>query len=441
MELVYDFLNNDIKLNSNDIIVVGVSAGPDSMTLLYILSKIRKSVAFKIIVAHVNHNVRVESKEEAEFLKNYCEKNNLVFEMMTIHKYAEDNFHNEARNIRYTFYKELVEKYHANYLMTGHHGDDLMETILMRIVRGSTLKGYSGFSSIVDMGSYKIIRPLIFMSKDAIKDFALHNKIPFRIDKSNESDKYTRNRYRKNVLPFLKSEDNNVHLKFLKYSKTLMEYDKYIDNIVLKELSKVYYNKRILVDKFLLLDNLIQKKIIDYLLAELYLDDLLQIDDRHVELILKLINSKKANMQYNLPNNYVVIKAYNEVYFKRVVDDINVYDIELSKEVYLPNGMRIVKIDKCELNDNSVLRLHAKDVFLPLHVRTRKIGDKFYGKNMQGIKKLSELFIDCKVPKEDRDAWPVVVDAKDNIIWIPKLKKTKYNGLKDDDCDIIFKCY
>ena len=211
MDLVYSFLEKTICLTNKDIIVVGVSAGPDSMALLYVLKELRKKIGFKLIVAHVNHNVRKESFEEETFLKDYCEKEDIVFESMIIEKYGDDNFHNEARNIRYNFYRSLINKYNANYLMTGHHGDDLIETILMRIVRGSTLKGYSGFSQIVDMKNYKIVRPLIYMTKDEIEKFDLDNNIPYRIDKSNYKDVYTRNRYRKYILPALKKEDKEVH--------------------------------------------------------------------------------------------------------------------------------------------------------------------------------------------------------------------------------------
>ncbi len=212
MDKIYDFLLNKIKLNQQDIIVVGVSAGPDSMALLYILNELRKKIGYKIVVAHVNHNVREESKEEAEFLRDYCEKNDIIFEMMIITKYGDDNFHNEARNIRYNYYEDLINKYQANYLMTGHHADDLMETILMRIVRGSTMRGYSGFSDLVDKGKYKIARPLISVTKKELEEFDKKNNIPYRIDKSNFKDKYTRNRYRKSVLPFLKDEHFYLHL-------------------------------------------------------------------------------------------------------------------------------------------------------------------------------------------------------------------------------------
>ena len=442
MQEVTNYLRNILKLNSKDTIVVGVSAGPDSMTLLYILNKLKDDLKFKIVVAHVNHNIRVEeSREEAIFLENYCVERNLLFEKMLITNYGDDNFHNEARNIRYNFYKELINKYNANYLMTGHHGDDLMETILMRIVRGSTLSGYSGFSIYNDMGNYKIVRPLIFATKDELKEYADKNKIPYRIDKSNFSDKYTRNRYRKNVLPFLKMEDINVHKKFYKFSETLMEYDKYMENEQKKVMDNVYKDNYIIIPKFILLEELMQKRIIDYILAKIYIDDMMQITDHHVDLILKLINSKKSNIKYNLPNDYLAIKEYDKVLIKKNIDSINIYDIELDDEVFLPNGMKLVRLSDTNENGNDILRINSSDVIMPLRVRTRKNGDKLIVKNMNGYKKLSEIFINAKIPLEKRDKWPVVVDSNDNIIWVPKLKKTKYNRLKNDSCDIIFKCY
>ena len=208
-------------LKKDDSVVVGVSTGPDSMALLYLLMEVRKKININIVCAHVNHNVRAESKDEAIFLEDYCMKNNIVFEAMKIEKYGDDNFHNEARTIRYEFFEGLVKKYSAIYLMTAHHGDDLMETILMRLVRGSTLRGYGGFDTCIDKGSYKIVRPLIYATKDEIEEFDKEKDIPYFVDSSNKKDKYTRNRFRHVVLPFLKEEDKNVHEKFIKFSKTL----------------------------------------------------------------------------------------------------------------------------------------------------------------------------------------------------------------------------
>ena len=141
MDKVYDELLNRLNIKYGDAVVVGVSGGPDSMALLHLLIRLKKALDLQIICAHVNHNTgRKGQFEEQKFVEDYCKKNSVIFETMTIEKYGDDNFHNEARTIRYSFFNSLIKKYNAKYLFTAHHADDLMETILMRIVRGSTLK-------------------------------------------------------------------------------------------------------------------------------------------------------------------------------------------------------------------------------------------------------------------------------------------------------------
>ena len=258
-------IEDDFSFNKGDIIVVGCSTGPDSMALVDMLLKIRNKYDLKLIIAHVNHNVRKESYQEAEFLKEYCLNNDLLFETMIIENYGDDNFHNEARNIRYRFFEDVVNKYNASYLMTAHHGDDLMETILMRIVRGSNLAGYGGFKKEVVMNNYKIIRPLLNYTKQELENYDKENNVTFYVDASNSKDDYTRNRYRKYVLPFLKEEDKNVHLKFLKFSNTLSEANRFIEKTRNNAINKVMENDKIVIDKFLELDSYIQKEILYFL--------------------------------------------------------------------------------------------------------------------------------------------------------------------------------
>ena len=212
-------IEDNFQLHNNDCIVVGCSTGPDSMALLDMLLRVRNKYNLKLIVAHVNHNIRKESYDEAKFLEGYCLDNNLIFESMIIEKYGDDNFHNEARNIRYHFFEELIDKYNAQYLMTAHHGDDLIETILMRIVRGSNLSGYGGFREVVSYDNYTLVRPLIKYTKAELEEYDKINNVTYFVDSSNSMDKYTRNRFRKYVLPFLKREEEDVHLKFLKQFK------------------------------------------------------------------------------------------------------------------------------------------------------------------------------------------------------------------------------
>ena len=439
MDKVIDFLLNNVKLKENDTIVLGNSGGPDSMCLLSILLDLKKKYNLKIVCAHVNHNVRVESDSEQEFLMNYCKEHDVLFEAMKIEKYGDDNFHNQARNIRYNFFEDLVKKYDANYLMTAHHGDDLMETILMRIVRGSTLKGYSGFEKIVDNGTYKTVRPLIFLTKDYIEEYDKLNGIPYVTDKSNFKDKYTRNRYRMNVLPFLKNEEINVHEKFIKFSEVLDEYDSYINREIKKVINNVYRNNILDINKYEQLDYLIQKKLIAYILEDIYREDLMIINDKHVKLIMDLLSSKKSSARICLPHNIEVIKSYKKAIFSKEIKEVIDYNIEVTKKVNLPNGHTLTMIDEIESNNNDVCRIDSSEVKLPLYVRTRKLGDKMYLKKIDGARKIKDIFIDCKVPVDDRDKWPIVVDSEDKIIWIPSIKKSKYTKLKSEKYDIIIK--
>ena len=326
MKKAFEFLNE--FLNDGDTIVVGCSAGPDSMALVDLLLRIRKNMNLSIICAGVNHKLRAESDTEMEWLEGFCKKNNIIFEGMIIKNYGDDNFHNEARNIRYNFFESLVKKYSAKYLMTAHHGDDLIETILMRIVRGSTVSGYAGFNMVVEADNYKIVRPLIYATKAEILKYDEDNNIHYFIDKSNFSDKYTRNRYRKNVLPFLKTEELNVHLKFLKYSNMLNMYDEYISKEANKEYKKILSEDQYIdIEGFKKLDEVIQNKIITNLLEDYYQDDLILISDIHTELIKSLIYSKKSNTSIYLPNSIRVIKSYDKFYFQPLTEQIDSYEI------------------------------------------------------------------------------------------------------------------
>lgn len=424
--------------HKNDIIVIGCSAGPDSMALVDMLLRIREKYSLSLIVAHVNHNLRAQSVQEEEYIRNYCQKHNIMFECMMITEYGDDNFHNEARNIRYHFFEEVVRKYHAQYLMTAHHGDDLIETILMRITRGSNLNGYSGFKKIVDMDGYQIVRPLLSFTKQELEDYDKKHHVMYYIDDSNAKDKYTRNRYRKYILPFLKEEDSNVHLKYLKFSTVLNEANQFIEHERDKALKKVIHKNILDISAFKELDSFIQKEVLYYMINDYYQDDLILINDKHIELLLNLIYSNRANAFVNLPNEVIATKTYNDLELKKVTNEITTYEVELSKYVELPNHHVIEQLEELEGSGNDTCRLLSSEISLPLTVRTRRFGDRMSIKG-NGTKKIKDIFIDKKVKLEDRDLWPVVVDAKGVVVWLPGLKKSKYDKKKSEKYDIILR--
>lgn len=441
MDKAYDFLMKEIGLKYGDSIVVAVSGGPDSMALLHLMSKIKKAIDIEVICAHVNHNVRIESDSEKVFVETFCKNNNIIFEYMKIMDYGDDNFHNEARTKRYNYFGKIVKKYNSKYLLTAHHGDDLIETILMRIVRGSTLRGYSGFSRIVKLDGYTVLRPLINVTKEEIFEYNKKNNIEFVQDKSNQKDVYTRNRFRKYIVPEFKKENPNVHNKFYKFSRTLLEYNDYIDKQVEKKIKEIYPQNVLNIEKFLKEDRVIGMKIIYYILEHIYQDDLMLITDHHADLIYNLIKSKKPNLSIFLPNNVRVVKSYDIVTFVLEKISSTDYEIEVIDYINLPNGKNIEVVKSSTSDSNNICRLSSEEVKFPLHVRNRKDGDKISVKGMLGSKKINDIFIDEKISTNERDLWPVVVDSDGIIVWLPGLKKSKFDRTKNEKYDIILKYY
>ena len=427
MDSVYKFIDSlNIK---SEYVVAAISGGPDSMFLLEVLKKYN----FKIVVCHVHHNHRAESDSEALMVEEYCKKNNMIFEFMKIDKYTNDIFTEvEAREKRYKFFDEVVKKYNSDILFTAHHGDDLIETVLMRLTRGSSLKGYAGFEPISTREGYKIARPLIFLTKQEIVDYLDKNCIKYAVDMSNSSDDYTRNRYRKNILPVLKNENKNVHLKFVDYNKKILLADAY-----LKKVSDQYISDKIDINEFNKLDDIIKIYVVEGYLKNIYGNNITEIGNSHIYNIIELLEKGK-NSTIDLPLNKKGIIEYNV--FRVEENEISgKLDLTFDKEVSLPNGKKIYVDNTTKLTNNFVTHLNSSEIKFPLHVRTRKDGDTMKVLNMDGTKKVNDILIDCKVPKSKRDSVPIVTDDNGEIIWIPGIKKSHFDRLKVGKYDIIFK--
>lgn len=434
MNEVITFLNNEIIFNKNSNVVVAVSYGPDSMALFDMLNKLSKEKKFNVICAHVNHNLREESKEEKKLLEKYCKDNKITFEYYEIQK---DKKYTEAeyREIRYDFLDKIVSKYKAKYLFTAHHGDDLVETIMMRIVRGSSISGYSGIQLISKRKNYEIVRPLLYITKDEIMNYVSENFVPYAIDKTNTSEVYTRNRYRKNMLTFLKQEDKNVHLKFLKFSKTLDEYSKYVESISKQKYKENYLNK-IDINIFKMEDKVIQKNIVSLILSNAYGNDISKLDDKSISIFLNTIYSKKSNVIVDFPLNYVLRKEYNICEFVKKSKNTD-YKLKLEDNLVLPDGHTISIINETDSNSNYVTRLNSKDIKLPLYVRNRRNGDYIVLKGMNKHKKIKDIYIDEKISPRKREISPLLVDSNDTILWVPGIKKSIFDRKKNEEYDII----
>jgi len=185
-------------------------------------------------------------------------------------------------------------------------------------------------------------------------------------------------------------------------------------------------------------DEFVQQKIIEAMIAKIQENELFFMEDKHVLLIINLINNDKANSYIELPNNFIAEKNYNN--FKIIKQPLSIkYNMELKDINSLPNGKIIKKISTSNETSNYVIRLNSEELYLPLYIRTRLDGDKIATKHLVGRKKIKDIFIDSKIPSSKRDEWPIVVDSKDNILWLPGLKKSKFDKEITDKYDIILK--
>lgn len=427
------FLKENIE--NNCVVICAISGGPDSMVLLNIINNLKNEKSLKIVCAHVNHKLRIESNEEYEFVKKYCNENDIVFEGIDFNNYDSTNIESEAREKRYLFFENLLKKYNSKYLLTAHHGDDLVETILMRMTRGSSLSGYVGFNKISKREKYYLLRPLIFYTKSEILKFAEKNNIEYRIDKTNFDKKYTRNRYRMDMLPLLKKENNKVHLKYLKFSEEISEANEFIDNYINEKYAEIVNNKIDVLKLKNEKDYIVKGIIYKYLLSK-YNNDIKYVNDKHIKSIISILRKNRSGY-VSLPKNKILYIDKKEIYF---CNDKNIknYKIILKENdsINILDG-EIKLIKYTNLTNNFVTHLNSKDIKLPLYVRNKKNGDVIEVLNMNGKKKVKEILIENKIDRNIRECYPVVVDSDDNIIFIPGLKKSKYDTLKSGKYDII----
>ena len=280
-------------IQDGDVIVVGVSGGPDSIALLTCLEKYKEKLGCKIIVAHINHLIRKDSTEDEEFVENICKKLNIPFyaKRAEVEKEAKENgrgTEDMGRIIRYKFFDEIAEKESANKIAIAHNMNDNAETVLLNLIRGTGLSGLEGIQAI-EYGKY--IKPLINCNRKEIEDYCEKENLNPRIDSTNKENIYRRNIIRNKIMPELLELNPNLIETLSNTSKVIKSANSYIE----KEAE----------NKFLELKE--------------------NIDDDNKEIAFDI---KKFNAEENIIKQYVVFRALREItgtsknIEKQNVDDI-----------------------------------------------------------------------------------------------------------------------
>lgn len=426
-----------LKIKENDNVICAVSTGPDSMALLLVLKSLKDMYHFNIVVAHVNHHLRKESEKEERYIRDFCERNSLIFEIYDYFPRDLKNLEAKAREARYEFFEKMIDKYNSKYLFTAHHSDDLIETVLMKLVRGSTINGYKGFKIEDKRNNYSLVRPLLLADKKEILKYLKEKKQKYFIDKTNKISLFTRNRYRLKIIPLLRKENPNINTSFLEYSLLLDEMNSYIDKKVDEVYENIVNNNKINLEKFNKEDIIIKKKILERFLEAEYFSDIVELNKRHLNSILSITEDYSGKKTLDMPFNKVIVREYKELYF------FHETNYKKNKEILDKNkvfNMFKIYLDKDgNVDNNFVMRLNKKDVKLPLIIRTIEEDDVISLNNL-GTKKVKDIFRDSKVKEDIRKYYPIITDSNNKIIFIPGIKKSNLLKKKTDKYDIIITC-
>ncbi|WP_338471289.1 tRNA lysidine(34) synthetase TilS [Niallia sp. XMNu-256] len=417
-------------------VLVGVSGGPDSLALLnYLLNKHQD---ITLVVGHLDHMFRgEESLQDAKYVEQFCQVRGIPFKMkrVDVPEYMEKTGKSPevaARECRYQFFAEVMKEYHLSHLALAHHGDDQIETILMRLTRGSSGSARAGIPFMRPFEKGTIVRPFLALSRQEIEQYCMEHHLHPRHDPSNDSDSYLRNRFRKYVLPFLKKENNNVHEHFRRFSEDLLLDEECLQELTKQKMNTVWREKHtdkvtIDLDAFQKLPLPLQRRGIQLILDYLYEHRPQALSAIHIDSFFSLIASENPSGRLDFPSGLKVIRSYRLCHFLFLVDNHPNFHYVLTEpgECILPNGDQItIQCIKTpvETNSNNIL-LNKSDVAFPVIIRTKEQGDRMSLKGMGGTKKLKSIFIDHKVPIAEREEWPVVTDGKNRILWLPRLKK------------------
>lgn len=439
---VEDYLKKkEIVLNESRILV-GVSGGPDSLALLHYLWSKESEWGFVVMAAHVDHMFRgEESLEEAKFVEAFCQERSIPIAWKSINvpeviKKTGANSQHAARECRYEYYHEIMELHQMNFLALGHHGDDQVESILMRLTRGSTGSARAGIPFQRAFGTGKLFRPFLCLERAEIEEYCKKHKLNPRRDPSNEKETYSRNRFRKHVIPFLKKENTHVSQHFQRFSEEIAMDESFLMEAAKEKLHSVVRKKEqneviIDIDELLSIANSLQRRCIHLILTYLYKNKPASLSAIHTDQMFALFKSPHSSGKLDLPEGLSVIKSYRLAHFCINYTSIRPFYYEISKmgEILLPNGYSI-KVEYIsntpDLHANNIL-VNPEAITFPLVVRTRRNGDRIQIKGMQGMKKVKGVFIDKKIPRHERDGWPIIADGNDNILWLPGLKKSIYS--------------
>ena len=398
-------------------LLIAISGGIDSVVLTHLLSELN----FDISLAHCNFQLREkESDLDEEFVEKLSQKtSNQIFTIkFNTEKFALTNKLSTqiaARELRYTWFEEIIKKHNFDYVLTAHHADDNLETFLINLTRGTGLDGFIGIPKI----NGNIVRPLLAFSREEILAYAKNNHIDWREDKSNASTKYIRNKIRHQVVPALKEINPNLLETFAKTSEYLQESKQIIEDRIhhiSSEVIKSDFSTELEVTKLSIheINQLSNPKAYLYQLLKVY--NFTEWND-----VYNLLSAQSGKQVFS--KTHRLLKNREFLLLSLIDDDKesneNSFFIHDNDEE-VTNPISIIFEDVQEKSTENKQTIYVdKDLLkYPLIVRKRQNGDYLYPTGMQGKKKLSKYFKDEKLSLLEKENTWLLCNTENEIIWV-----------------------
>ena len=435
-------------LSPGERVIVGVSGGADSIALLHLLYNL-KDLNLDLTVAHLNHGLRGEEAErDSRFVEHIAGTLDLRFELKKVDTiaYKEEkklSLEDAARELRYEFFNEVRQKQNASKVATAHTQDDQAETVLMRLIRGSGLRGLSG---IPPVSRGYLIRPLLFVSRSEIEQYLKSKDIEWIEDSSNASDEFLRNRIRNDLIPALETYNPNLKETLSRTADVLRSDDRFIS----KESEKCFKDmfKRNSSGEYVGdLDTYreTEKSLRLYCLRlsiESTNESLDGISFTHVTSADEFLLSDSASGEVEFPGGAAIAKGYDKflVTKKPLLSHEFSYTIQAPGKSSFPEfevEIEPASSDTLDSGDESTVYFAADSIEFPIEVRSFKAGDRFMPLGMNEFKKVQDYFTDVKLPRFLRKRVPIFL-SKGEIFWIggmriderAKSKRWERKGLK-----------
>ena len=428
----------NILWQKNDKIALGLSGGVDSIALFHLLVTEYKESYKELVAFHINHGLREQSYEEAEFVENFVKNYNVKFykKELNMNDLVRDSHTSEemlARKLRYEAFEEMSSLEGGVKLITAHHKNDQVENILMRLFSGRSMDYNLMIEKKATIGMLEVYRPLLDVLKADLEQYAGKNDLKYYVDSTNFDTDYTRNNIRHNIVPLLNDVNAASFDNLINFSSYYQNINSELKNKVLEDKNDYVIAEedgKVELNKEKLLKN--TKEEIYFLLRDILVNNfgIFDVKQRALFTIIEDLKSKNNNKSYDLKNNLKIISEYNSIYIHKIEKkcyndkiELIIDEVDINKVYTFHQSNFLITTT----NNSSEVGFNKGD--LPLIVTTKRDGDRIQRGKVS--KKLSRLFIDEKIPKELRDKLPVIRN-KDGVLGVLGIN-TKVNKNKKYD--------